>query len=189
MKIMVIGVGRLGSQVAFSSLLRLNPEKLILSDIKDLSGDILDLQHACKGLNIKTEVTTKKEPCDFIIITAGTARNQNIKTHEELFKLNTPTIKEIVSNLDSCLKKDTKIIVMTNPVEKITDFVKELLPNHYVDNPEEILMKIRDNKEIGWKIVSTKGYSNFGPAVSAVLLIEKLLNTSKKSNPHQTKSL
>lgn len=176
MKIMIIGVGRLGSQIAFLSLLKFKPEKLILSDIRNLSGDILDLKHACKGLKIKTEVTAKKEPCDFIVITAGIARSQELKTHDELLKLNASKIEEIVKNLNSCLKKDTKIIVMTNPVEKITELVKKLLPNHYVDNPEKILMKMRDDKELGWKIVSTKGYSNFGPAVSAILLIEKIMN-------------
>jgi malate/lactate dehydrogenase len=174
MKIMVIGVGRLGSQVAFLSLLRFKPEKLILSDVRDLSGDILDLKHACKGLKIKTEITTKKEPCDFIVIAAGMARSRDIKTHEELLKLNSPAVKKIVKNLNISLKKNTKIIVMTNPVEKITELIKKFLPNYYVDNPEEILMKMRGNKELGWKIVSTKGYSNFGPAVSAILLIEKL---------------
>lgn len=174
MKIMIIGVGRLGSTVAFLTLLRLTPEKLILSDIKDLTGDILDLQHTCKGLGIKTKITTEREPCDFIVITAGFARNQKIKTHEELLKLNEPVIKEIINNLNGCLKKNTKIIVMTNPVKKITGIVKKLLPNYYVSNPEKILKKIRNNKELGWKIVSTKGYSSFGPTVSAVLLMEKL---------------
>jgi malate/lactate dehydrogenase len=174
MKIMIIGIGRLGSTVAFLTLLRLKPEKLILSDIKDLTGDILDLQHACKGLGIKTKIITEREPCDFIVITAGFARNQKIKTHEELLKLNEPVIKEIINNINGCLKKDTKIIVMTNPVEEMTELVQELLPSYYVNNPEKILMKMRNNKELGWEIVSTKGYSNFGPAVSAVLLMERI---------------
>jgi len=176
MKIMIIGGGgRLGSQIAFLSIIRLRPEKIILSDIKDLKGDILDLQHACNGLGIKTAVTTKKEPCDFIIITAGFPRSDKIKTHEELLKLNEPMIREVINSMDKYLKKDTKIIVMTNPAEKLTKLVQELLPNHYVTNSEKILMKMRDSQELGWEIVSTKGYSNFGPAVSAVLLIEELI--------------
>jgi len=174
MNIMIVGLGRLGSQVAFLTLLKIKPKKLMLSDIKDITGDILDLQHACKGLELNTEITTKKEAADFIIITAGFARNKKIKTSEELLELNTPIVNKIIENLDGCLKDNTKIIVMTNPVEKMTNLVQELLPNHYVNNPEGILMKIRDEQELGWKIVSTKGYSNFGPAVSAILLIEKL---------------
>lgn len=175
MKMMIIGVGRLGSQIAFLSLIRLKLEKIVLSDIKDLTGDILDLQHACKGLNIKTEITDKKELCDFIIITAGFARNEKIRAEEELLKLNEPVIKEIVNNISEYLKKDTKIIVMTNPVERMTELVQKLLPKYYVTNPEKILMKMRDDKELGWNIVSTKGYSNFGPAVSAILLVEELI--------------
>ena len=177
MKVMVVGVGRLGSQVAFMVLITFKPQKLILSDVKDLSGDILDLQHACKGLGIKTEITEKKEPCDFIIITAGAARNEKIKTHEELLKINTPLMKELIKELKGCIEKDTKIIVMTNPVEEMTKLVKETLPENFVANPEKILMKMRDNKELGWEIISTKGYSNFGPAVSAILLIKEINKT------------
>lgn len=175
MKVMIVGVGKLGSTIAFLTILRLKPEKVILSDVKNLTGDVLDLSHACKGLNIETEVTTKIEPCDFIIITAGFARSKEIETHDKLFDLNAPLIKEIIKNLGESIKKNTKVIVMTNPVERMTEVVRKILPENYVDCPEEILMKMRDNKELGWEIVSTKGYSNFGPAVSAVLLMEKLI--------------
>ena len=179
MKIMIVGVGRLGSQVAFLTLLRFKPEKLILSDVMDLTGEVLDLQHASNGLGIKTEITTEKEPCDVVVIAAGVARNQKIKTHEELHELNTPIIKSIVPELKQYLKENTKIVVMTNPVEEMTKTVKELLPKHHVTNPEKILVKMRNSEELGWKIVSTKGYSNFGPAVSAVLLLEEMTATHK----------
>lgn len=178
MKVMIIGVGKLGSQVAFQILSRFKPEKLILSDIRDLNGDILDLQHACVGLDIKTEITEDREPCDFIFITGGAARSQKIKTHEELYEINVPVMKEIAKDIEKYVTKDTKIIVMTNPVEKLT----ELFKNHFKDNlvtcPEEELMKMRDGKELGWEIVKTKGYTSFGPAVSAILLMEKLIKTS-----------
>lgn len=175
MKVMIVGVGRLGSQVAFLTLLRFKPEKLILSDIRDLSGDILDLKHACVGLNIKTEITEKKEYCDFIVISAGVPRSQKIKTHEGLYEINVPVMKEIAKDIENYVEKNTKIIVMTNPLEKMTDIFKEHFSNNMVTNPENELMKIRDGKELGWKIVSIKGYSNFGSAVSAVLLMEKLM--------------
>jgi malate/lactate dehydrogenase len=50
MKIGIIGVGRIGSQIAFLSLMKFRPDKMILIDTKDLTGDTLDLQHACRGL-------------------------------------------------------------------------------------------------------------------------------------------
>ena len=176
MKVMIVGVGRLGSQVAFLTLLKFKPEKLILSDIRDLVGDILDLKHACIGLNIKTEITEKKEYCDFIIITAGVSRSQKIKTHEELYKINAPMMKEIAKDIEKCVKEDTKIIVLTNPVEKMTEIIKNYFNNNLVINPEKELIKMRNGKELGWDIIETKGYSSFGPSVAAILVIEKLEN-------------
>lgn len=172
--IMIAGVGKLGSQVAFLALLRLRPEKIILADVKNLRGDILDLQHACRGLDIDTVITEERKLCDYIVITAGVARSKKIKTHEELFKINKPLIIDLVEDLQGCIKKNTKIIVMTNPVEEMTKLVKSLLPDNYVSNPEKILARMRNYKELGWDIISTKGYSDFGPAISAILLIEKL---------------
>ncbi|OGI12105.1 hypothetical protein A3K64_02090 [Candidatus Micrarchaeota archaeon RBG_16_36_9] len=174
MKILIKGVGRLGSQVAFLSMIKLKPEKILLSDIKDLNGDILDLNNAANGLNIKTEITDKLEPTDYLIICAGVSRNLNLKDFKQLYLLNEPIITNIITDVKPFLKKDTKIIVMTNPVNEITDLVKKLLPDYYVSNTEEFLLKIRNGKELGWEIIKTKGYTNFGPAVSAILLIEKL---------------
>jgi malate/lactate dehydrogenase len=174
MKILIAGSGRIGSQIAFLSMIRMKPEKIILSDVKDLTGDVLDLQNAGKGLGIKTEITTEKEPCDFIVLSAGMPRGPKLRSHDDLIAYNVPIIEDVVKGLEGCLKADSKIIVMTNPVEKMTEVVQKLLPGHTVTNPERILSDIRGSKELGWSIVSTKGYSNFGPAVSAVLLMEEL---------------
>ena len=46
--------------------------------------------------------------------------------------------------------------------------------NVRVINPEEILLKMRKGRELGWDIIKTKGYSNFGPAVSVYRLIHEL---------------
>jgi malate/lactate dehydrogenase len=153
---------------------RFKPEKMILSDIKDLDGDILDLQHACKGLKINTEITTELEPVDYLILCSGFARNEKIKTFEELEKLNSKIIEQVVNDLKHFIKANTKVIVMTNPVEKMTDLVKKLLPNIDVYNPERYLKSMRNGEELGWRIVKTKGYTSFGPAVSLILLMESL---------------
>ena len=179
MKVMTVGVGKLGSQVAWHVLREFKPEKMLLVDIKNLDGDLLDLQHACEGMNIKTEILIKndKRPYDIIIITAGLGRNKEITTHEELWGLNKPIIGRIVADIKSNgnLSPETVLIVMTNPVEKMTKFVQDCLPGNLVMNPEADLMHMRSGKELGWKIVSSKGYTNFGPAVSVVKLIERLI--------------
>jgi malate/lactate dehydrogenase len=180
MKVMIVGAGRLGSQVAFMTLLKIRPDKLILSDIKDVSGDILDLQHACRGLGIKTKITKRKEPCEFIIITCGTPRNKKIISMKSLLKINKPLIEQVIKDIRPFVRKDTKVIVMTNPVKELTELVEKLLPINLVASPENILMSMRNQKELGWKIVKTKGYTNFGPSVSAILLLEQLIKSNKK---------
>lgn len=172
MKIMVVGVGRLGSQVAFMAMLKLKPENIILSSRKDLSGDILDLQHAAKGMGINTTITDKKEPADFIVITSGIANTPVFNEEKMLEPLNRPILKKV--DLNGCTNSNTTVIIMTNPVHEMTDHARKLWPDLKVVNPEDILLKIRNGEDYGSKIIKTKGYTNFGAAVSAVLLIEQI---------------
>lgn len=175
MKILIIGVGRLGSQVAMLSVVLLKPEKIILYDVKDLEGDILDLRHACTGLGIKTAVTKKPEPCDYIIITAGQARDHRNKvTEKQLYATNASIIRSVVHYAKRAIDKNTTIIVMTNPVMKLTRLVSDMVPGTKVLNPENFLLEMREGKELGMKIVKTKGYTNFGAAVSVVKLINSM---------------
>lgn len=173
MKLMVIGVGKLGSQVAFVAMLRLKPEKIILISRKNPRGDILDLEHAAKGLEINTTITDEKEPADFIVVTSGVANTPIFGDEKVLDPLNRPILQEI--DLKGCTKSDTIVIMMTNPVHEMTDFARKLWPDLKIINPEEILLRIREGKDYGWEIIKTKGYTNFGAAVSAALLMEEII--------------
>ena len=171
MNIEIIGVGKLGSTVAF--VLLPIADKIILTDIKDLSGELLDLKHAAKGLGLTTEITlTKEKNPDYVILCAGRPRMDE----KDILDDNYITIVPILEDLTNRISPDTTVVVMTNPVEKMTKFVSEILKCKVV-NPEEELMKIRDNKELGWEIVKSKGYSNWGPSVSVLNLIENQLET------------
>lgn len=185
MKIMIIGVGKLGSTVAYTILRELQPKKMILNDIVDLYGEKLDLQHACKGFEISTEIITDNDTeyrtllgtdnMDYLIITAGIPRTKNIP--EQQLGKNVEIINHIIWKIQNNfypINKDTKIIMMTNPVLEITKITKALLEEYKIYNPEEELMKMRDDKELGWEIVKSKGYTNWGPAVSVVNLIKRL---------------
>ena len=172
MKIMIVGIGKLGSTVAWMILREVQPKTLILNDIVDLKGEVMDLQHACKGSFIKSLVTTKLERADYIIITAGYPRTKDSEIHRTAE--NMEILNNIAMDIVIYLKKHTKIIVMTNPVETMTNFVQSCLRYHNVYNPEEELMKMRDGRELGWEIVKSKGYTNWGPAVSVVRLIKRL---------------
>ena len=171
MKVMVIGVGRLGSTVAWEICREIEPEKVMLYDIKELNGDMMDLRHACRGYGLKTKVVDKREKADIIVITAGFPR---VNKDDNLFDKNFPIIEDVYRIIKPLLKSNTKIIVMTNPVLDMTEIVRKLLPNHRVECPESILMEMRKGKELGWDIIKTKGYTNFGAVVSCVKLIKKM---------------
>lgn len=172
MKIMIVGVGRLGSTIAWMILREVQPNELILNDIIDLEGEILDLQHACNGLGIHTKITRELKPASYIIITAGYPRTKDSEDYRE--EENRKILYSVMEMIRPYLKDYTKIIVMTNPVVSMTEFVQEQLPAQFVFNPEEELMEIRKNEELGWKILQSKGYTNWGPAISVVNLIKHL---------------
>lgn len=170
MKIGIIGIGRIGSQIAFLSLMRFKPAKLILIDIKDLSGDILDLQHACNGLGIKTRFSTKWERADVYVLCAGRARDEKTKGMAILWKYNKKTVDSLLPKLRKYAKK---IIVVTNPEDVIYNYLKSKKFDVY--SSENILLKMREGKKSGWDIIRTKGYTNFGSAVAVIKLMEKIL--------------
>ena len=170
MKIGVIGVGRIGSQIAFLSLMRFRPEKMILIDTKDLTGDILDLQHACKGLWISTKFSTKWERADAYILCAGRARDEKTRHMTVLLKENRKIADSFVPKLRKYAKRT---IVVTNPSDEICEYLKSRKVNAIT--AESILVKMRNGEKSGWKIVKTKKYTNFGPAVSVIKLMESIL--------------
>lgn len=178
MKISIIGVGKVGRQIAFCSLIFLRPKNLLLYDIKDLSGDVLDLQHAANGLGIKTEICkgTDFNDSDFIIISAGYPRNKKRKNMSTLLMMNKPILRDIFEKLIvPNASENTKIIMVTNPVEELTEWAKRKYPRLKIFNAEHILKRMRDGVECGWNIVKTKGYSDFGPSIAIIKLMEELI--------------
>ena len=170
MKIGIIGVGRMGSAVAMLSLMRFKPAKLILIDVKDLSGDILDLQHAANGLGIKTKFSTKWERADVYVLCAGKARDKNNKAMAMLWEHNRPIVDSLIPKLKKYAKA---VIVSTNPSDVVYNYLRSSGINAY--SYESILSEARGRKKSGWHIIRTKGYTNFGPATAAVKLMERIL--------------
>ena len=159
MKVIVAGVGKLGSTVAFAVGLINRPEKIMLYDIKDLEGDVIDLDNA---LGRSVVITDRLEPADILIIAAGRGRDkEKYKTMDSLVEVNRPMVEDILSKMEPYVTKETVVIVMTNPVETMTEHVSNLLEGKGVTvvSPEKQLMELRKGEEVGWRIVSTKGYS------------------------------
>jgi malate/lactate dehydrogenase len=181
--ILIAGVGHLGSQIAMMSAAELEPKRLVLYDIKDLTGDILDLRHACEGLGLSTKITERIEPSDYVIITAGKPRRvKGEETDDTLYADNRDTVFKVLEGLrkKGTFKKSTCLIVMTNPVLRVTEAVAAKMTQNRVYNPERLLMESRKGKELGWKIIQTKGYTNFGAAVACVRLIDEIEKNEKR---------
>ncbi len=177
MKILIAGVGRVGSQTAWQCIHELKPSRVMLYDIKDLKGDILDLRHACSGMGINTEITSRVTPADYIIITAGKPRTPDNLDEVALYTQNLATVEAVIYELKNrrAFKRSTILVMMTNPVQKLTKAISDEFPSLRVCCPEAMLLKIRGRKELGATIIrSGKGYTSFGPAVSCVLLIKEL---------------
>lgn len=123
-KIALIGAGKVGSTVAYTLLDRKVVNELLMTDVRKdyLDGIKLDLQSAFPFSKIHTE--EKLENYNLIVVTAGFPRTPDMKSREELFEMNKKVFKEIFSGIK--LKENTKIIVVTNPVEKLADYVIEL---------------------------------------------------------------
>jgi len=129
MKIAIIGAGRVGSTTAYTILdLKLVNELLLVDIRKDyVEGTRIDLQSAFPFAKIKTE--GKIEDYDLIVMTAGFPRTPGIKSREDLFEKNKRVFDDVFSGKK--FKKTTKIIVVTNPVEKLSEYLGKTtgLPN------------------------------------------------------------
>ncbi|MBU0530062.1 MAG: hypothetical protein ABIH52_02300 [Candidatus Aenigmatarchaeota archaeon] len=179
MIIQIIGIGRLGSQLAFCCLLLLKTDVLALHDIKDLAGDLMDLEHAKEGYNhvhkepCKTEIKKGIIPADFIIVTAGQPRRDDI-TDDQLLEINKKILEDIFKKMKTNL--ETHIIIATNPVKELTEWAQKTYPKHIIHNAEDHILKYRKGVDLGPEIRKIKGYTNFGPAIS---IIEKIQELSK----------
>jgi len=119
MKIQLFGVGRLGSQIAFDCLAFLKPQELWLDDVKELSGDVLDLRHSARGLGLDTKIEAGViEDPDYVIISAGKPRDPNTKDMGLLLDTNKKIVGDIIT---SKIKGNRKIIIATNPTDVLID--------------------------------------------------------------------
>lgn len=170
MKIGIVGVGRVGSQIAMLALMRFRPERMVLIDKKDLSGDVRDLEDACSGLGIATGFSTQWEPADVYIVCAGRARDEKTRSMAALWKENRKILDAVLPKL---AQYAAKTVIVTNPSDTAYAYLKEHGINVY--SSEHMLRKMRRGRKSGWSIVRTKGYTNFGPAVAVVKLLEQIL--------------
>lgn len=165
MKVLIIGVGKVGATIAFSLLHISKIEKIYLMDIdqKRLEGENIDLTQASwvlRDISSTEIVEYGKIPNDIdaIIIVAGKARTY---PHEDIYQENRKIIESIVNMIPDKLKNNTFIV--TNPSDKLgSEFNLLALGNLHrtFGDCSEILLK--------------KGYTNWGIAAEVEKTIHEM---------------
>ena len=125
MKVGFIGAGRVGSSAAYTLILLLDLDEVVLVDIAEelARGEALDLTHASYALGKPIRIEggsdySLLEGCDLIIVSAGAARKPGM-SRLDLLQKNAEIMRGIAERLRR-ICGDAVIIAVTNPVDLIT---------------------------------------------------------------------
>lgn len=136
-KIVVIGAGNVGEAIAYTLMVRVQANDIVLVDVNEdrAQGAALDIAH---GTSFFKQVWVRRggyEECadaQIIIITAGVARKPG-QTRLDLAKINVSIVKSITENIMK-YAKNPLIIVVSNPADITTMAVQKVsgLPSERV---------------------------------------------------------
>ena len=127
MKITVIGAGRVGSSVAINCSLRELGDVMLLDIVEGLpQGEAMDINHQLAERGIDLTVTgsnnyEEMKGSEFVIVVAGVGRKPGM-TRMDLLKTNADIVKGVCNKIKS-FAHDSKIIVVTNPLDPLTYLV------------------------------------------------------------------
>jgi len=127
MKITVIGAGRVGSSVAINCSMRELGDVMLLDIVEGLpQGEAMDINHQLAERGIDLTVTgsnnyEEMKGSEFVIVVAGVGRKPGM-TRMDLLKTNADIVKEVCNKIKS-FAHDSKIIVVTNPLDPLTYLV------------------------------------------------------------------
>lgn len=156
-RIVIIGVGAVGSTTAYTLLLRGRADELVLIDAnhKKALGDALDMNHGMPFVGNAEVWAGTYEDCrdaDIIIITAGAAQKPG-ESRIELLKRNVAIFESITTEV---LKHNTGgiLLIASNPVDIMSYFTwkKSKWPVNRVIGSGTILDSARFRYLIGHKL-------------------------------------
>ncbi|MGO4538084.1 L-lactate dehydrogenase [Paenibacillus sp. 2TAB19] len=124
-KVVVIGVGAVGSTTAYTLLLRSRMDELVLIDanVNKAVGDALDMNHGMPFLGQAKVWAGSYEDCkdaDIVIITAGAAQRPG-ETRTDLLKRNAAIYESIITEVLK-YNSDGILLIATNPVDIMSYF-------------------------------------------------------------------
>ena len=111
----VIGVGRIGGEVAFLAASLGLVDNLVLYDTVPtlLKAQILDLRHTGLDIAISTEPNDIRE-ADICVFTAGLPRDPSVKTRADLLESNLKVVRDCTSLLS---RFSGILVTVTNPMD------------------------------------------------------------------------
>ncbi|WP_321470072.1 malate dehydrogenase [Halarcobacter sp.] len=121
-KVGIVGVGNVGSTLAFTLVMKNLCDCILLKDIRDnfTQAMALDISQAASCINSKTIVKAISNDedfcdCDIIVITAGIPRKPNMSRDDLLFtnaKIMTSIVKNVIKYNENAI-----IIIVSNPLD------------------------------------------------------------------------
>src|ERR671938_410651 len=124
MNITIIGSGKVGAYAALSCGLRELGNVLLLDIVKGLpQGEAMDINHQLseRGSDCRISGSNNYEDMrgsDIVVLVAGVGRKPGM-TRMDLLKTNAAIVKDVTSKIET-YAKDSKLIVVTNPLDPMT---------------------------------------------------------------------
>ena len=114
-RLAVMGVGRIGGEVAYLATILGLVDELVLYDQSAslLKAQVLDIQHTGVPVSVTTETRDIRE-ADICIFAAGTPRTPADKTRADLIAANIPVIRKCAELLDGF---SGILVTVTNPMD------------------------------------------------------------------------
>ena len=114
-RLAVIGVGRIGGEVAYlASAMGIADDLVLYDSAQDLlRAQVLDLRHTGLDMEISTD-TRDIRAADVCIFSAGLPRNPSVKTRADLLEANLPATGEVAALLNDF---SGILITVTNPMD------------------------------------------------------------------------
>ncbi|MDD1694044.1 MAG: lactate dehydrogenase [Methanoregula sp.] len=114
-RLAVVGVGRIGGEVAYlAASLGIAGELVLYDSVPDLLGaQVLDLKHTGLDISISTDRDMIRD-ADLCIFSAGMPRNPSVKTRADLLQANLPATRDCAALLKNF---SGVLITVTNPMD------------------------------------------------------------------------
>jgi malate dehydrogenase len=114
-RLAVIGVGRIGGEVAYLTASLGIVDELVLHDSAPelLKAQVLDLEHTGLDIEISTD-KSRIQDADLCVFSAGLPRNPSVKTRADLLAANLPAVRECAELLRGFAGV---LVTVTNPMD------------------------------------------------------------------------